>query len=576
MNYSTALLGTIKNIEPKKRLRLYAGILIILIERVIVISLPFLLKNFLESLTNGTADALTIFGLIAILLALSKFIEAVGWYMSGHLGAYIIKDLYIKAFENLLKQSISYHISRETGKVIANVSRIGGIFWFQMVDVLVKGCGLVVSTLIAFFVLGNESSVLLISLFGVILLYIPIIYLLIKKHLNLRHKLRESEDELQQLGVDSLIGIETVYSFGMQDKLIAKFASNADIMASDESRYQISFRFLEVVSGFIAFTTAIIPYFIYRNDITSGTLSAATLVIIITYTLTFNRQFEDLMWHFRAIVKELPRAEKVSELLDLKHTLYLGNNSGNKLLNNNIEFKNVSFGYNEKYVIQNIDIKIPSNTVTALVGSSGSGKTTIARLLQRYYLPDEGTVLIGDKDYTEYSLGSINKSIAVVPQDPVFFNSTIRENLSIVIDKDVAEIDLIKACKDAEIYDFINSLDNGFDTVVGERGLKLSGGQRQRLAIARVLLRDPSIVIFDEATSMLDSESEQKIHKAFRAIAKDKTVVIIAHRLSTVVHANNILVIENGRIVEQGIHDQLLLARGRYSELWSIQSAGIL
>ncbi len=237
-----------------------------------------------------------------------------------------------------------------------------------------------------------------------------------------------------------------------------------------------------------------------------------------------------------------------------------------------VRFERVDFGYDpRRRVLHAVDFTIPGGTTTAVVGATGSGKSTLARLLFRFYEVDSGAVLIDGQDVRTVTQVSLRAAIGIVPQDTVLFNDTIEYNIAYGR-PGAAREDVIAAARAAHIHDFIESLPDGYATMVGERGLKLSGGEKQRVAIARTLLKDPAILVFDEATSALDSRTERVIQAELEGIARDRTTLVIAHRLSTVVHADQILVMDHGRIVERGTHAELLPRRGTYAAMWEIQS----
>jgi ATP-binding cassette subfamily B protein len=243
-----------------------------------------------------------------------------------------------------------------------------------------------------------------------------------------------------------------------------------------------------------------------------------------------------------------------------------------------ISFQDVSFTYTESedgeektYVLDNVNFDVTLNQTVALVGKSGSGKTTLAKLLMRYYDVDQGSIIVNGVDVRDLQLKSLRKAIGLVPQDPVMFNESIKYNISYG-NPDALMKDIRDAAKSAALDSFIQSLPKGYKTIVGERGIKLSGGQRQRLAIARVMLENPEIIIFDEATSQLDSENEKAIQEAFKNLTEHKTTVVIAHRLSTIMHADKIVVFDEGKIVEVGTHSELMSTDGIYSMLWKLQT----
>jgi ATP-binding cassette subfamily B protein len=238
-----------------------------------------------------------------------------------------------------------------------------------------------------------------------------------------------------------------------------------------------------------------------------------------------------------------------------------------------IKFSNISFGYDERRtVIKDISFEVPNGKKVAIVGPTGAGKSTISRLLFRFYDPTNGSIYINDENINSISQHSLRKIIGVVPQDTVLFNDTIHYNISYG-DPKASEDDIINAAKNADIHDFVISLPDGYETIVGERGLKLSGGEKQRVAIARTFLKNPKILFFDEATSALDSTTEKEIQKNLENISKNKTTLIIAHRLSTAAYADNIIVLDKGSIIEQGSHNYLLDLKGKYFEMWEKQKA---
>ena len=276
---------------------------------------------------------------------------------------------------------------------------------------------------------------------------------------------------------------------------------------------------------------------------------------------------------YREIQQSLVDMENMFNLLDEKSKV---KDSLKQLNINNkteIKFSNISFGYDERRtVIKDISFDVPNGKKVAIVGPTGAGKSTISRLLFRFYDPTIGSIYINDENINSISQHSLRKIIGVVPQDTVLFNDTIHYNISYG-DPKASEDDIINAAKNADIHDFVISLPDGYETLVGERGLKLSGGEKQRVAIARTFLKNPKILFFDEATSALDSSTEKEIQKNLENMSKDKTTLIISHRLSTAAYADNIIVLDKGSIIEQGSHNYLLDLKGKYYEMWEKQKA---
>ena len=307
--------------------------------------------------------------------------------------------------------------------------------------------------------------------------------------------------------------------------------------------------------------------------IRSNDISIGGFVVINAYMLQLYQPLNFLGSVYREIQQSLVDMENMFNLLDEKSKV---KDSLKQLNINNkteIKFSNISFGYDERRtVIKDISFDVPNGKKVAIVGPTGAGKSTISRLLFRFYDPTIGNIYINDENINSISQHSLRKIIGVVPQDTVLFNDTIHYNISYG-DPKASEDDIINAAKNADIHDFVISLPDGYETIVGERGLKLSGGEKQRVAIARTFLKNPKILFFDEATSALDSSTEKEIQKNLENMSKDKTTLIIAHRLSTAAYADNIIVLDKGLIIEQGSHNYLLDLKGKYFEMWEKQKA---
>jgi len=295
--------------------------------------------------------------------------------------------------------------------------------------------------------------------------------------------------------------------------------------------------------------------------------------VINAYMLQLYQPLNFLGSVYREIQQSLVDMENMFNLLDEKSKV---KDSLKQLKINSkteIKFSNISFGYDERRtVIKDISFEVPNGKKVAIVGPTGAGKSTISRLLFRFYDPTNGSIYINDENINSISQHSLRKIIGVVPQDTVLFNDTIHYNISYG-DPKASEDDIINAAKNADIHDFVISLPDGYETIVGERGLKLSGGEKQRVAIARTFLKNPKILFFDEATSALDSTTEKEIQKNLENISKNKTTLIIAHRLSTAAYADNIIVLDKGSIIEQGSHNYLLDLKGKYFEMRGKQKA---
>ena len=308
------------------------------------------------------------------------------------------------------------------------------------------------------------------------------------------------------------------------------------------------------------------------SGVVDGSMTLGDLVLINALMLQLFIPLNTLGIVYRQITYALADMDMLIKLLDKKIEIVDQKDAKDLVIKSgNIKFKNVSFSYKKnRSILNNISLDIPAGKKVAIVGPSGAGKSTIGRLLFRFYNSNEGSIYIDDQDIVNCSQESLHKNIAVVPQDTVLFNESIFFNIQYANSSSDKE-DVIKAATFANIHHFINSLPDKYDTIVGERGLKLSGGEKQRIAIARAVLKNPKIILFDEATSSLDSKSEGKILQSMNLISKDITSLVIAHRLSTIRDAYNIYVLDNGRISESGNHDYLLSKKGLYYQMWNLQ-----
>jgi subfamily B ATP-binding cassette protein MsbA len=364
-----------------------------------------------------------------------------------------------------------------------------------------------------------------------------------------------------------------VKSFGGEDYEFKRFREASDRYARGMMRVtrlsQLAIPITETVGTGVAI---IVLWFGAREVLVSGSIDAPTLLAFLALTLRILQPLKQLSQVPTVAAQSLAAAERVFEVLDAESEY--ARDKGTMLvtgLSRQIEFDRVTFAYDQAPVLENVSFTARRGDVTAIVGASGAGKTTLVDLIPRFYEPTHGTILLDNVDVREISLRSLRSLTGIVSQDTVVFNDTVRNNLAYGAGGRFSDEQIVAATKAANAHDFISQLPNGYDTVLGERGTRLSGGQRQRIAIARALLIDPPILILDEATSALDTESERLVQEAIDRLLKGRTVFVIAHRLSTVAHATQILVLDRGRLVEQGTHEDLLARRGTYHRLHALQ-----
>ena len=371
--------------------------------------------------------------------------------------------------------------------------------------------------------------------------------------------------------IDSLLNFETVKYFNNEDHEFNRLDYSLEKYENAANKNRMSLSLLNFSQTLVIMAGITLMLVLSVFGIKNNTISVGGFVVINAYMLQLFQPLNFLGTIYREIRQSLIDMENMFNLLNEKNKVEDKGTDNLKNKNLEISFKNISFGYHpSRSIIKNLSFDLPKGKSLAIVGPTGAGKSTISKLLFRFYDPVSGEIIINNKNIKYYKQDELRKIIGIVPQDTVLFNDTIYYNINYGKPSATRE-EIIQAAKIAGIHDFIESIPDKYKTVVGERGLKLSGGEKQRVAIARTVLKNPSIYFFDEATSALDTSTEKKIIKNLDVISKDKTTLIIAHRLSSVSNADNIIVIDQGEIVESGNHKELLTLNGLYAEMWDKQ-----
>lgn len=491
----------------------------------------------------------------------------------GHImGARMETDMRDQLFSHYEKLSFSYYDKNPTGKMmsrlIADLFDISELAHHGPEDIFIS----VVKLTGAFIILANINFQVTAALLGVTVLMFAFALFYNRRMRRVFMENRKKIADVNAVVQDSLSGIRTVQSFANEDIEREKF-------------YQGNQRFLEtkknsyLTMGRYFATNTMMQGMMYLTVLGTGGLlvirsgmSADSIILYILYINTFLDPINRLINFTEQFLKGITGFERMLEVLDTEPDIQdrEGAKPAGQLLGD-IEFDNVSFSYDEdSVVLDRIDLKIPHGRTIALVGPSGAGKTTFCSLIPRFYEVTGGSILIDGNDVRDYTLESLRNNIGIVQQDVYMFNSNIRDNIAYG-KPDASDEEIEEAARKANIHDFIASLPDGYDTLVGERGVRFSGGQKQRLSIARVFLKNPPILIFDEATSALDNESEKYIQQAMQTLAKERTTFVIAHRLSTIRHADEIIVLTEQGLHERGNHEQLMAAGGVYAGLYNMQ-----
>ncbi|MFA6249946.1 MAG: ABC transporter ATP-binding protein [Candidatus Shapirobacteria bacterium] len=541
---------------------------------------PYGMKLFIDNATSGTYDKLA--GILLFYVTL-KLISGLADALANYLGDWVVipaaRDARVQIFKYVQDLDFAFHVNKNTGSLISAFKRGDGAFFNLFGNLHSEVFKTVVSLVVVLFFFGRINTDILTMMIGLFVINCLIMGALIRLNMKKRTAFNESEDEISGIITDNLLNYETVKFFNqekMEEKRLKyKFLS----WTKNIWGFSNSFRIMDVSLGTVSSLGMLLMLSRATQMLVAGQITIGDLVMISSFLSGFYYRFFGLFFQLRNITKSFIDLEKYFAILDQK--IIVADPLKPKTIKNikgQIEFKEVTFAYpgNRSQVVENIDLRIEPGDSVAFVGRSGAGKTTIVKLLLRFYDLKKGKILVDGVDIKSMNKGYLRSIMAVVPQEPVLFNNSIKFNLG--YGKEEATMEEIKAAaKMANLDDFIESLPDGYETHVGERGIKLSGGQKQRLAIARAMLCDPKILIFDEATSNLDSESEKLIQDALWRTAKGRTLLIIAHRFSTIRRADKIVVLEHGKIVEMGKHIELInIVGGVYRKLWMLQAKGKL
>ena len=485
-----------------------------------------------------------------------------------------LRRLALETFQHIHRLSMSFHITRKTGGLSRIIERgVKGVEF--LLRYLVFSIGPLVLELVLigaaiFWKLQDWRYIGIIL--ATISVYVWFTFAITEWRVKLRRKMNEQDTDANQKAIDSLLNFETVKYFGAAGREAARYD---EAMAGYEAaalKTSYTLTFLNFGQAVLITVGLVVVMLLAAIGVQAGELSIGDFVLVNAYMIQITMPLNFLGTVYREIRQALVDMRQMFDLLDEPPDVQDRLKASQlQIARGSVKFEEVSFSYDQKRpILKNLSIDIPAGQTIAIVGPSGSGKSTIGRLLFRFYDVNGGAVFIDGQDVRDVTQDSLHRFIGVVPQDTVLFNDTIYYNIAYGRES-ATRNEVIEAAKNAQIHDFIMLLPDRYETRVGERGLKLSGGEKQRVGIARTLLKDPPILLLDEATSALDSETEHEIQEALERAGQGRTVITIAHRLSTVQKADRILVLEKGTVVETGTHNELLEQNGRYLDLWTLQ-----
>jgi ABC-type transport system involved in Fe-S cluster assembly fused permease/ATPase subunit len=487
-----------------------------------------------------------------------------------------VRQLALQVFRHLHSLSLRFHLERQTGGMSRDIERgtrgIQTVISYSLYSILPTL--IEVGLVLGFFIIKYEAYYAVVTLIALVS-YIVFTIKVTEWRTHFRRTMNDLDSRANTRAIDSLLNYETVKYFGNEEYEAQRYDENLQHFRSAAIKSQNSLSLLNGGQQAIIATGLVFILWRATQGVIAGKLTLGDLVLVNTFMLQLYIPLNFLGVIYRELKQSLTDMDRMFALMEANREIAdLPQAPELKVGGAQVAFEQVDFSYDPaRQILHHVGFTIAAGTTTAVVGHSGSGKSTLARLLFRFYdLPREGRgrITVDGQDIRDVTQHSLRAAIGIVPQDTVLFNDTIYYNIAYGRPEASRE-QVIAAARAAHIHDFIESLPKGYETSVGERGLKLSGGEKQRVAIARTLLKDPEILIFDEATSALDSRSERAIQHELDQIARNRTTLIIAHRLSTIIHAQQIIVMDHGRIVERGTHAELLLQEGLYAQMWALQ-----
>ena len=571
---------TLKTLFPylwEHKPRVLLALFCLLLAKVANVGVPLVLKQIVDALDASLQPAVV----VPLALILGYGAVRLAGVVFGELRDAIfakvtqqsIRRIALQVFRHLHSLSLRFHLDRQTGGVSRDIERgsrgISFLLNFMVFNILptLVEIGLIAAVLLV----GYDVWFALIPL-GCAVVYIAFTLLVTEWRMQFRRQMNEMDSKANTRAIDSLLNYETVKYFGNEDYEARRYDANLREWETAAIRNQTSLASLNIGQGAIITFGMTGMLLLAGRGVANGGMTLGDLVMINVYMMQMFIPMNFLGFVYREIKHSLADMDRMFRLLD--EPCGIRDKPGAPVLaagRGHVSFERVGFAYTDRRrILDDVSFEIPPGHKVAVVGPSGGGKSTLVRLLFRFYDVDQGAIRIDGVDIRDVTQQSLRAAIGIVPQDTVLFNDTIYYNIAYAR-PEASRAEVERAAKMAHLSGFIAALPDGFDTLVGERGLKVSGGEKQRIAIARAILKQPRILVFDEATSALDSESEQAILRALREVATDHTTLVIAHRLSTVVDADRILVMEHGRVVEQGTHRELLAAGGVYARMWALQ-----
>jgi len=560
--------------------RVVLALVMLFVAKIVAVGTPLIYKRAVDALSGAGVPDLAL-GAIGLTIAygmarlMTNGFQQLRDVVFAKVGQGALRALALQTFEHIHRLSMRYHISRKTGGLSRIIERgVKGVdfllrFLLFSIGPLVLELFMIAGILFLLFDVWYLAAV-----FVTIAFYVWFTFAVTEWRVKLRKQMNDQDTDANQKAIDSLLNFETVKYFGAEAREARRYDSAMKLYQVAALKTSYSLAFLNFGQSFLITTGLVVVMVLAAMGVQAGTMTVGDFVLVNAYMIQITMPLNFLGTVYREIRQALVDMGEMFDLLEQPPEVANKDNAQDlKIVGGHVSLRDVHFSYEvERPILKGVDLDVPAGQNVAIVGPSGSGKSTIGRLLFRFYDVTGGTLTIDGQDVRDVTQTSLHDAIGVVPQDTVLFNDTIRYNIA--YGKDGASHSEIEdAARAAQIHDFIMALPDGYETTVGERGLKLSGGEKQRVGIARTLLKNPPILLLDEATSALDSGTEHDIQDALARAAEGRTVITIAHRLSTIADADRIVVLADGQIAEQGSHAELLTLSGKYAALWDLQQA---
>lgn len=575
-------LQTIKELLPfvwQFKWRVLAALSCLVAAKVASVLLPLYLKDVVDKLSvPATLLVLPVAALLGY--GFARLASSVFGELRDALFARVtqgsIRRIATQLFQHLFTLSLRFHMQRQTGGLSRDIERgtkgIGFLLNFTVFNILPT---LLEIGMVAGILLWRYDWPFAVVTLSTIAAYIIFTLVVTEKRMVYRRSMNDLDSKANSKAIDALLNYETVKYFGNEGYELDRYDRNLGRWVDSAVKNQVSLNFLNMGQGAIITVGITLLLWLSADGVVAGTMSVGDVVLVSAYLTQLYAPLNFLGFVYREIKHALADMERMFGLMAQGQEVADEAGARNlKAAQASVEFQGVDFSYEpNRQILFGVDFTIPAGKTLAVVGASGAGKSTLSRLLFRFYDVSAGAIRINGMDIRHLTQTSLRQHIGIVPQDTVLFNDSILYNIAYG-NPLATQDEIFQAAKAASIHDFIIGLPEGYQTQVGERGLKLSGGEKQRVAIARTLLKDPPILILDEATSALDTRTERAIQEELSQIARNRTTLIIAHRLSTIVEADEILVLDQGRVIERGTHRELVARGGRYTQMWALQQAG--